>query len=372
MRFTEPLEHDYTRADLYDQSGNLVAGTSFQFVDSDLNTLILWLPTNLSNGTYTVVYRTLSAAEGDESQGHFAFTVGTQSDVVNAIPPATTGSSGPPQWLRSVSRWIPLLGLAICVAVSPIWLLVLRPGISPAWQAGPDLTRRVHRLATGVTVAVAGSVLALIVQADDARDGQSLLAATCATRSDPRYGRIWVYRVVLTLVFATVLSLCAWWWPKRRRWHAAGTLFLAAILPIPFSLVSHASAQTSGRTAAIAFDTVHLLGASIWAGGLILLVGALLPTMRDLTPSGRRVVLARTVPRFSAIALTAWGTLGLTGPYNAWLQVGNLKGLGETAYGHSLIAKLLLLYPVLLLAAFNLAVVSPHVRRGGDDPTGTV
>ncbi|HEY7031352.1 MAG TPA: copper resistance protein CopC [Thermomicrobiales bacterium] len=373
MRFTEPLEHNYTRADLFDQSGKQVAGTSFQFVDSDRNSMTLRLPNGLPNGTYTVVYRTLSAADGHEAQGYFAFTVGTQSDVVNVIPPATIGGSGPPQWLRSVSRWIPLIGLAVCVAVWPIWLLVLRPGISPAWQAGPGLTRRVRRIATaGIVVAIAGSILALVVQADGARDNQSLLDATRSTLNETRYGRLWVFRVVLILVFAAALSLCAWWWPKRRRWLAAVTLLLAAALPIPFSLVSHASAQTSGRTAAIAFDAVHLLGASVWTGGLILLVGALLPTLRDLTPTGRRVVLVRTVPRFSAIALTAWGALGITGLYNAWLQVGNLKGLRETAYGHSLIAKLLIIVPVLLLAAFNLIVVSPHLKRGGDERTGRV
>ncbi|MEA2527203.1 MAG: copper transport protein, partial [Thermomicrobiales bacterium] len=372
MRFTEPLEHSYTRAELYDQTGTKVPGTSFQFDDSDRNVLMLSIPSNLPNGTYTVVYRTLSAADGHDAHGYFAFTIGTQADVVNVIPPATTDSSGPPEWLRTVSRWIPLLGLAVSVAVWPIWLLVLRPGISPAWQAGPELTRRVRRLATGgVVVAVAGSVLALLVQADGARDGNSLLDATRTTLTDTRYGRIWVYRIVLIFLFAAVLSLCAWWWPRRRRWLAATTLLLAAALPIPFSLIAHAAAQPTGRTAAVAFDVVHLLGASIWVGGLFLLGGALVPTLRDLTPTGRRVVLARTIPRFSVVALTAWGVMGITGLYNAWLQVGNLKGLRETAYGHSLIAKLLLLVPLLLLAASNLLVVGPRLKRGSDDRAST-
>jgi mono/diheme cytochrome c family protein len=63
--------------------------------------------------------------------------------------------------------------------------------------------------------------------------------------------------------------------------------------------------------------------------------------------------------------------LGITGLYSAWLQVGNLDGLRDTAYGTSLIWKLLLLLPVLLLAAFNLLVVSPRVKRGGDERATT-
>jgi copper transport protein len=373
LRFVEPLEHTYTRVDLYDQTGTKVDGASFQFVSSDPNALTLTVPANLPNGTYSVVWRTLSAADGHQAQGYFAFTVGTAADVVSVIPPATISSGGPPQWLRTVSRWIPLLGLAVCVAVWPVWLLVLRPGISPAWQAGPSLTRRVRRLATGgVLVALLGSVFALLVQADGSRDGSSLLEATRTTLTDTRYGRLWLYRVTLILAFAAVLSLCAWWWPRRRRWTVAATLLLAAALPVPFSAIAHASAQTTGRTAAIAFDAVHLLGAAVWVGGLAILVGGLLPTLRDLTPAGRRLVLARVVPRFSAVALTAWGAITVTGLYAAWLQVGNLDGLRDTAYGHSLIAKLLLIVPLLFLAAFNLLVVGPRVKRGGDERTGTV
>jgi putative copper export protein len=46
-------------------------------------------------------------------------------------------------------------------------------------------------------------------------------------------------------------------------------LLLAASLPLPFSLLSHAAAQPAGAATAIAVDAVHLLGASIWAGGVV-------------------------------------------------------------------------------------------------------
>src|SRR4029453_16747307 len=95
-------------------------------------------------------------------------------------------------------------------------------------------------------------------------------------------------------------------------------------------------------------------------------------TLRDLTPAGRRVVLARAIPRFSALALASWAVLGSTGLYSAWLQVGNLHGLFDTAYGHSLIAKLLLIVPLLALGAFNLLVVSRRVRRASSDGKAAV
>ncbi len=365
--FTEPLERTYTGAELYDSTGQPVPGATFHFDDQNRYAASLSLPPALQNGTYSVVWRTLSAADGHRAQGYFAFTIGTAADVRTFIPPVAAASSGPPEWLRAVSRWLALLGLALAVAVWPVWLLVLRPAISPAWQAGPRLTRRTKRLAAaGIGLGIAGSAVALVVQAAGS-DQDDLVSAILTTLSETRYGRLWLYRVALFLALALVLSVAAWWWPKRRRWTVALGLLISGVLPVPYSMLSHAAAQASGRTTAIAFDAVHLLAASLWVGGLIVLAGTLLPALGDLTPAGRRLVLSRAIPRFSVLALTAWGALIITGAYAAWLHVGNWAALRETAYGRSLSVKVLLLIPLLLLAAFHLLVVSRRLERAAGD-----
>ena len=127
-------------------------------------------------------------------------------------------------------------------------------------------------------------------------------------------------------------------------------------------MISHAGAEPAGQATAVAFDYAHLLGASLWAGGLLFLVVALAPTVRDLTAAGRRVVLGRALPRFSLLALIAWGVMGFTGLYSAWLQVGNIPALTGTPYGQTLILKLILIVPLLALGAFNLVVVTRKLR----------
>ncbi|MBW3634456.1 MAG: CopD family protein, partial [Chloroflexi bacterium] len=129
-----------------------------------------------------------------------------------------------------------------------------------------------------------------------------------------------------------------------------------------FSMISHAGAEPAGQATAVAFDYVHLLGASLWAGGLLFLVVALGSTVRDLTAAGRRVVLGRAIPRFSLLAFIAWGVMGLTGLYSAWLQVGNIPALTQTPYGQTLILKLLLIVPLLLLGAVKFGVVTRKLR----------
>ena len=88
LRFTEPLEQSYSRADLHDQTGAQLDGASFRF-GPDGFTLVVSLPAGLVNGTYSVLWRTLSTADGHTAQGYVPFTVGTDRDVTTVVPPAT-------------------------------------------------------------------------------------------------------------------------------------------------------------------------------------------------------------------------------------------------------------------------------------------
>lgn len=368
--FTERLEPASSTARLDDQTGKVVAGTTVR-PGAEPKAMVVSLPAGLANGTYSVVWQTMSADDGHSAEGYFAFTVGTAADVQAIVPPAPS-AGGPSLWLQTVARWAALAGLAAALAVWPLWLFVLRPAISPAWQAGPGLVRRARRHAFGtVLFALLASAFALAVQAENVHDvGWSERLRT--TLLDTRYGRLWLARESLFLVYAIALAGAAWWWPRRRPVRTLSALSIALALPVPFSLIAHASAQSAGRATAVAGDVLHLTAASLWIGGLVLLLGVLVPTLRDLTPAGRRVVLSRAIPRFSMVALTAWGVLGLTGLYSAWVQVGNLNGLRTTAYGHSLTAKLILLVPLLGLGAYNLLVVAPELRRARGNPAASL
>ena len=363
LRFSEPLERSYSTATLFDQTGTEVAGTTLSAEPDDYS-MSLSLPRDLPKGTYSVLWQTLSTADGHTAQGYITFTYGSDTNVQSVVIPAVASAAGPPEWMRSVSRWLALLGLASAVAVWPVWLLVVRPGIAPAWQVAPGLLGRIHRFGlVAVIFALLGSAAALLVQAA-ATDPSSMLDGLATTLRETRYGHLWLVRIGLFILYGLVLLRCAWWWPwRRRRALTYLALGLAMALPVPFSLISHASAQPIGRPVAVVSDMAHLLGASLWVGGLAILAFVLGPTFKVLTAAGRKLVLGRTLPRFSALALAAWGVLGLTGFYSAWLQVGNWTALRQTPYGQSLSLKVLLLLPLLALAVFNLLVVTRRIRR---------
>ena len=365
--YSEPLERGYSQATLYDQGGTAVAGTGL-VAGPDEFSMTLTLPPDLPRGTFSVLWRTLSTADGHTGEGYITFTHGNDTSVQSIVIPQVDSSAGPPEWVRAVSRWLAYLGLAATLAIWPMWVLVLRPGIAPVWQVGPAMVGRMRRYGLAAfALAIGGNVTALVVQSLGT-DPDRPLAAIEMTLRDTRYGDLWLLRMAVLFLYGLLLANCAWWRPwGRGRPLTLLTLAATVALPLPFSLVAHAAARPTGRAMAIASDLVHLYGASVWVGGLLVLTAVLGPTLGQLTGAGRKAALGRVLPRFSALALAAWGMMGITGAYAAWLQVGNLSALRATAYGEALTWKLLLTVPLLVLAAFNLAVITRRLRRSGGE-----
>jgi copper transport protein len=362
--FTEPLEFDESSVRLFDQGGNEVPNIESQQGDGD-KSMVVPLPEPLDVGTYSVVWKNLSTADGHPLQGYFTFTVGTQADVAPVTVPVAIDQGGAPLWLQSVARWLVLLALAVAIAVWPVWLLVLWPAVRGDTGLTQELADRARALGTGAVIAaLIANVLMLGVQASFMEDG-SLGARMADTVTDTRFGRLWLARIGLLLLIGVALRFVPWLDPLRKRVATAAGLVVAALMPVPVSLNAHASALENGRTTAIAFDYAHLLTASLWFGGLVLLAGVLLRTLR--AQIDRRIVLAQALPRFSAMALVCWGLLAVTGLYAWWLHVGSWDALRHTSYGQSLLFKLILVGLVFLIAGANLFVITRKLAQ--TDPT---
>ena len=349
--FTEPLESRYTRAELLDGAGGVVAGVDSAIAPSDDHALIVTIPTDLADGAYTVAWRTLSAADGHTLQGYFGFRVG--AGVVAGNVPAVASPTAS-EVLRSLTRALALIGLAALLAIAPVSLGVLGPAARVVPGLGARLGPRLRHYAVAVaSLAIVGSLAALIAQAAAIAPETSLPEAIAQTLTETRYGQLWGWRLLGLLIVAAAVAIACW---GRAAWRCRALIvatLAGLVTPVPFSLVSHAAAQDVGAAAAVAADALHLLAAAIWGGGLFLLATVLAPALRFQPSAGRREAWRVAIPRFSALAVAAWGTLILSGLYSAWLQVGSIAALTETPYGRTLLLKGALLVGVLVLAAFH-------------------
>jgi putative copper export protein len=138
-----------------------------------------------------------------------------------------------------------------------------------------------------------------------------------------------------------------------RPWLVAGAgAILAASVP---ALSGHAAAS---GPAIVALDSLHVLAAGLWMGGLASLLAVGVPAA---VGGGEATALASTVRGFSSIALPAVGTLILTGVVNAVTHL-SFSDLLQTDYGRILVLKVLVAALAFVIGFYNWRVVQPSLK----------
>jgi copper transport protein len=119
---------------------------------------------------------------------------------------------------------------------------------------------------------------------------------------------------------------------------------------------------------------VHVLAASVWAGGVACLLLALPAATGRLEGPERSRLLLAVLERFSLLALAAVVAIAVSGVVQAYIDVRTLEGLLHTTYGALVLVKTALLLGLIALGWVNRERLIPALRRllGADRPPGEV
>lgn len=268
-------------------------------------------------------------------------------------------------------RALHLGALALLVGAFAFILLVARPAFK---QGGPerrsafeDLDRLLIRLSLcSLLIALGSGTLwfwaqAAIVAGKPLRQALTPdVLGSVLTRT--QFGHVWQLRLALALLLGGFL-LFREREQDAKDWIALRLegLILAGALLAALAWAGHAAAtREQVRLLHLAADSLHLLAAGVWLGGLPLLFLLLTRAVRALDPAWAAVSREAT-RRFSVLGLVSVGTLILTGAVNSWILVGNFPPLVGTAYGRLLLLKLGLLLPLIWIAARNLLRLKPQL-----------
>ncbi len=299
LRFSEPLNGKLSFATVTDPSGR-----PFTAQGSGLS-ISVPLATNLP-GTYTVEWKSVSGDDGHTERGSYDFTVIARS------------SSGEGTTVPSESR-VPLgalrtiqyLALLFAVGV----LLIDRLARPQPWV-------RVRRWLPWVLgLALTASVAVVLFEASAASNGLAWHAlAEYLTSGVSGTGR-------LVLLSGEALAL-------------AGSVASVTVWPFVLSALVGLSASGHGASVhpvglGVAVDAGHLVGAGLWAGGIMVLA-TLRPPGGFREEEGRRLLA-----RFSPVALAAFVTTVGLGIVQAFQDVGTLHALFTTTYGRVLTVKII-------------------------------
>jgi cytochrome c oxidase assembly factor CtaG/putative copper export protein len=151
--------------------------------------------------------------------------------------------------------------------------------------------------------------------------------------------------LLLVVAVGVVLAAYTRWTQSRAGVAVLLALAVGALLPLLFSGHSAVAADHDLATSSL---VVHVLGASVWVGGL---AGVL------LLLRGSPGTLAEVLPRYSTLALFCFVAVAASGFLNAWVRTsGDLVLWAGSGYGALLVVKMLCLGA---LGAFGLR----HRRR---------
>jgi putative copper resistance protein D len=254
---------------------------------------------------------------------HFASTasvVGVTLFQYFVTEPAFRAAGAAPSWIRAYReklRMLLLISLAVAVFSGAAWLIALAMDIG-----GPDPAAVVSN----------GTVWLLL--------------------TSTQFGHVWLMRLVLAALLFGLARPQGQNWTAVRRWEGLSAI-LASCLMGALAWAGHAGASSGAKGVMhLTADILHLVAGGAWLGGLVplwlLFKFAIRQADRSLAPT-----VEITTHRFSALGVSAVGTLLATGLVNTWMLVGGLTSLLETEYGRLLLLKIALFVAMVITAGIN-------------------
>jgi copper transport protein len=416
ITFAGPVEIAFGGIEVLDPDRNRVEIGETEYASEDRTAVRIRLAPELANGPYAVEWRVV-AADGHPREGRFRFRLdqpAPPSPTPTGTPEATHVSPGAemagappdqkgqesegagalPSVLLGMTRWILFASLLLLVGLGAFALVVWAPTASSIRPTEVD--DRFQRrwwpiLAWAWGGAVVASVASLAFEGAVAADvplGDALSGEILGAVLRTRFGLVTVARLALLLVVGAVLlraragrgrrvlvlaearrsvgaAAAPVSWGSLSAWAVLGLWLLVTI-----GLTGHAG-TTSPVALGMTADLAHLAGAALWLSGLIGLVLMALPSTRGLADGERVSVLAPVVARFSSLAVWCVALIVASGVVRAWMEIRTLAGLTGYAYGITLLIKLGVVVPLLVLGAINNRWTKPRIRRAAADASLT-
>lgn len=265
-----------------------------------------------------------------------------------AVAPLVIGDAGPlVRWGLIVLRTVHHLCAALTIGLLVVAAFLVREG------------RTTERRATAARVATLSAVLWLLSALGILVLGFGDLAGLPPGTPgylDQLLANLWGLelmrlRAIEVLLIAALVPLVAW---ARTRGALAWSALLALVALVPLAFGGHSSSSAGHETAVTALG-LHLVGITVWVGGLMAL-GLLLPILGSALPDAVR--------RYSTLATWCFVAVGLSGVLFSLLTADDLADL-TAPYWRIIWLKVILLG---LLGVLGAAQRRAVVRRGADRP----
>ena len=387
--FSEDLEPTMSTIIVTDQNGKHVDKNNATLAEGNKKLQIDL--EELGSGTYTVEWKAL-ATDQHTMKGKFTFNVALEKalNTTTATPSASQttkqpaqNSSASPQatesteqsgstWMMSIVRWLQYLAMMSLVGGFTFRLLVLGPALRADGGGSVIVARKSNALVLSqrrilllswlsAVLLILTTLIALVQQASAVFDktvAESLSPSILGqVLTKTGYGRAWFLQIATAFVLVIILFLLGRSLKQapakedRTLWWTG--LIVGVVLLVAPSWTGHAAAAIKDWRLAVVTDWLHLVAGAFWVGGLFHLAFTARPVLQAFDKTKRTGTLHQIVRLFTRVAIPTVVILVLAGLYNSWVHVESFGALWSTAYGRTLLLKLVLVVLMLLLGGLN-------------------
>ena len=334
--FTQPFNASLTKIELLDTATGLPYETRLSVPRPGVAVVTPQGGGSLPEGAYRIRWHTVGGYDGHVLEGTFGF--GVRAAAVDGEPRITSSPFKGWGLLRVSFRSVMLIALFFFAGGVLVPALLRVPGGFSAWlvprdernlEHGAFLRRLEKRTLLSGWITVGAGATAVLVEAIDAGGSPAprVLGAFLLTNVSG-LSRL----AMLSLLAAAVVLL-----PRRVNLAAAAV----SLAFVAMAVGGHAY-MPSHRWVAMTSDTLHLIAAAVWAGGIAQLALTWVPRIFGRSGALRRAVMRDVLNGFGKIAMPAFGIVAICGSTNALIRLGRLSALWETGYGRVLFVKMLI------------------------------
>ncbi|EAF2742855.1 copper resistance protein [Listeria monocytogenes] len=323
--FNEEIEADFPLIEVKDSSGKQVETGKTTVSKKNNHMVEASLPADLKADVYSVSWRVVSA-DGHAVTGIISFKLG---DTKATFQAAEVPSSGTDLQISSIQKAILYIGFSLFIGV-----LLFGLGLYPRKeQITEKISGRLKKV-TWIALALLGVALfmQLFIQTSITTGvsisesfGPSKLAAFLTTKT----GHIWISEFIVWLLLAIFTIMMFF---KKKQWSWFSLLIESALIGyLIFAKAQNGHAAASAdKIVSITADMLHMIAASVWVGGILVLLFVLPRTGK-----------AREVwSRFAIVAIIAVASILVSGLLMAVMNIGQMANLFTTNYGKILLFKI--------------------------------
>jgi copper transport protein len=343
----------------------------------------------IRDGIYSVSWSTMSLDDGHVAKGTYVVGVGVGSSLPAGTVPATVTDNNILYSPKMAIVKIPIvLGQVYVLGFVFSQLFIWKDIHKQELRNIIDLLlrRRFTNSILIISLAMVGAATLIpVFQSSTISETQSDYFKNLALLYfETTNGMAWLIRIISCIIIA----FAAYYYGRAVKEHSdgfiyprsrnKGTILLfilltgASIFIATNSITSHSSSIASWSQLGIITDFVHTIVVSIWIGGLMYIPYVLLPNLITISNniSGNvqqiiaqpKSILMLILSRFSVVSTICVGVVGITGLFLAWLHIQNIDELLLSNYGRTLIVKLSLILPVVILGGYHQFWISRKLK----------